>query len=117
MQAFNQDVMYIWLLQDILSSLFVLPEVLEQNLVLPLVKQHAKASTVLLWEQASLRLLYYLRIYSLPVLCTLSFMCMCQSLCICIEEPSDVHGSLLKTLLQPVCNGISSCIAQLVPSY
>lgn len=56
-QAFNQDLMYRWLLQDILSSIFVLPEVLEKNLVLPLVKQHDKASTVLLWEQELLGLI------------------------------------------------------------
>lgn len=66
-QAFNQDLMHIWLLQDILFSLLVLPEtfcllgqmqqMLEQNLVLLPAKQQSKASTALLWGEELVKLM------------------------------------------------------------
>lgn len=91
-------------------------QMLEQNLVLLPAKHQDKASTAVGGgtDQA-----YATSddVSSFSVLCTLPFMCMCPSIYLDLKRPLDIHGFGLKTPVQPICNRISNCIVQLVPSY
>lgn len=91
---------------------------LEQNLVQLAAKQQDKASTVLLGEEEHVKLMSPQMTFSLSlVLGILPFMFICPSIYLHLKRSLDTHGIGLKTLLQPVCNGISNCIVQLVPFY
>lgn len=101
-QAFNQDLMHVWLLQDILSAFLFcqkpficsgqMQQMLEQNLVLLPAKQQGKASTALLWGEELFGLMSSQMTFPLPQFWASCLLCTCVHKCICM--PLDLKNSV-----------------------